>query len=437
MFAVFIRLARWRPSRGEARAIGLALGVKTLVMAAMLLFSYNFLALDAAFDLRAYFADPQTFTHHHYTRGLTPWYLPLAHWDGQHYLLLSDYGYTHGYDHTSGQQFWPLYPMLIRALSTFMPRAAAAVLLTYLFMAGFALFLYRIAVAYRCRRPLLPVLMMMTFPTAFFTAVIYTEPLFLFLLAGFFWHFFHTRRRVYLLYFALLPLARGSAVFVFGALALAGAVDWARALLARRREMQERQDLTKRERRKQRHVREEISAPAAAIPWSAYAHCVIVFTAGACAYLAFFYFATGDALAGLTAQRRYGHDYSIFYLLNPLRIWEVVSGGKLADEWFGWTYARWDYSVMWLMFAGAAFIVYKREWRLLCFYFPLFYSQAGMSPLTSFSRYALSALPFLAIAVAKHARHGWQAALVYALCAAAFAVQLYLAARFSVNDWVG
>ncbi|MGR3913285.1 MAG: hypothetical protein OD918_01970 [Gammaproteobacteria bacterium] len=109
----------------------------------------------------------------------------------------------------------------------------------------------------------------------------------------------------------------------------------------------------------------------------------------------------------------------------------------MAKNWFGWTYTRVDYAAMWLMLGGAVFIVYKREWRMLCFYFPLVYAHATMSPLTSFSRYALSALPFFAVVAAKYARRKWQAALMYALCALAFAAQLWLAARFSVNEWVG
>ncbi|MGR3984205.1 MAG: mannosyltransferase family protein [Gammaproteobacteria bacterium] len=415
------RALRWRPTRGEAHAILFVTAVKSVFALAMLLFAWNYLELARAFGLHAYFPDSYNFAagavitmNRWYTAADTSaWYLPLANWDGQHYLLLSDYGYNYGHDKTGGQQFFPLYPLLIRACSLLMPRPAAALLLNYFFMAGFALFIHRIAVAYRCRWPLLAALVMMAFPTAFFTATIYTEPLFLFLLAGFIWHFCHSGQRAYLLYFALLPLARGSAVFVLGGLAL-----YALLHHARRRGMR------------------IVAPPAAGADWRCYAHCAAAFAAGACAYLAFFYFATGDALAGLTAQRRYGHDYNIFYLFNPLHLWEVLSGGRHSDGWFGQTYPHLDYAALLLMLAGAAFIALKREWGLLCFYFPLLYSHATMSPLTSFSRYALTALPFLALAMAKYTRRHWQAALVLALCAAAFAAQLYLAARFSVNIWV-
>jgi len=217
LLSQWARLRAWLAGE-EARAAGVALLIKTLTGAVMLLFAYNFTALDAAFgDLRAWFHlhNPDAFTHPHYTRGQRPWYLPLAHWDGQPYLLLSDYGYNHGYDNTSGQQFFPLYPLLIRACSLVLPRAVAAVLLNYLLIAGFALFLYRIGVAYRCRWPLLPVVMVMTFPTAFFTSAIYAEALFLFLLAGFFLAFLpHPAAHVSVVFCAVAAVARQRGVCV-------------------------------------------------------------------------------------------------------------------------------------------------------------------------------------------------------------------------------
>jgi len=223
------RALRWRPTRGEAHAILFVTAVKIVFTLAMLLFAWNYLELAQAFGLHAYFPGAPNANHRWYTGAdISSWYLPLANWDAQHYLLLSDYGYNHGYDRTSGQQFYPLYPMLIRACSLVLPRPAAALLLNYFFMAGFALFMYRIGVARRCRRPLLTLLIVMAFPTAFYTSVFYAEPLFLFLLAGFLWHFWHSGRRVYLLYFALLPLTRGSAAFVFGGLALFALLDYAR-----------------------------------------------------------------------------------------------------------------------------------------------------------------------------------------------------------------
>ncbi|MGR3913290.1 MAG: hypothetical protein OD918_01995, partial [Gammaproteobacteria bacterium] len=427
--------ARRRPSRGEARAILFVVTVKSVVALAMILFAWNYAGLADIFG--AYFPDALNTRHRWYTGTDTAsWYLPLMNWDGQHYLLLSEYGYRHGYDRTSGQQFFPLYPLLIRACGLILPRPAAALLLNTAFMAGFALFLYRIGAAYGCRWPALAVLIMLAFPTAFYTSAFYAEPLFLFLLSGFIWHFFCTRRRVYLLYFALLPLTRGNAAFVFGGLLLAGMLDTVRARFAHRLQTQARGHLTKRERRKQRHVRETaltLTSAYAPIHWRAYAHCAAAFAFGAAAYLVFFHFAAGDAFAGLTAQRRYGHDYSVLSLFDLPHVWGNLSGARMKAVWFDSHSSRLNHLVMWLLFAAIALFVRMRAWRLLCFYFPLLYCHMAMGFLTGFSRYALTALPFLALVVAQSARRRAQAALVCALCAAAFIVQLYLAARFSVN----
>ncbi len=109
--------------------MGAALAIKTVVMTAMLFFFYRFSNPDRVHNLwnRWYTGEGD----------LTSWYIPFANWDGQHYLLLADYGYGH-WQHS--QSFYPLFPELIRVLSYVFSPAVSAVLLNYVFSAGFFLF---------------------------------------------------------------------------------------------------------------------------------------------------------------------------------------------------------------------------------------------------------------------------------------------------------
>ena len=104
--------------------------------------------------------------------------------------------------------------------------------------------------------------------------------------------------------------------------------------------------------------------------------------------------------------------------------------------WFSPVFSLSDRAALVLMlFVAVLFFVVRKEWGLLCFYFPIIYGHAAMGTGgRSFFRYALIGAPFLALALAKNARRPW---LLYALSAAAFAVQLRLVYHFSLKRWVG
>ena len=416
------RARRWRLSREETRVVAFAVAVKVTLGLAMLLFSWNYTALAEVFNLNAYFPAAHNAKELHasllwYTKDQSAWYLPLAYWDGQHYLLLSEYGYNHGYDRTSGQQFYPLYPLLIRAVSVVLPTPAAALLLNYFFTAGLALFLFRMALQYGGGRPWVAVLVALAFPTAFYATTVHTEPLFIFLLAGFLWHFCHTGRRVYLLYFGLLPLARGSAAFV-----LPGLILCALLMQARLRGMR---------------FAASAAPPAAGADWRPYAHCLAAFAAGVAVYLTFFYFVTGSPVSGITAQERYGTPHRISNLFNFPHVWKLLSGAYIAELWSKVSYfTKFSQLSIWLMLAAAVLLMRTRQWALLCFYVPLYYGHAFSGLFISFIRFALILSPFLALAAVKLVRTRRHAAVLYALCAISFAVQLYLAASYSLYIWV-
>lgn len=422
----------------EYRIIGLALAVKTVVAAAMLLF----------FFLQPDSAPIHNLWNRWYTgaENLSAWYLPFANWDGQHYLLLSEWGYDCGDCKKIGSQaFYPLYPMLLRALSVVSPPWIAALLLNYLLTAGFCVFLYRIASHLQCPKPHLAVLLLLTFPTAFFTVPIYSEALFLFLQLGFLYHLLVSRSYVVLLYAFLMPLTRGTGIFIAGGLLLYIAVGCAQALYRAQREKWRRKAQQAQEAQSKRgrlHPRRR-PAPAAPPPpppepfdWRYPAYCFAAFFAGGVAYLLFMWAATGDALTGLAGQSRFVAKNSIANLLNL-----SVLLDHLLTEPNGLLTVKnsiYDRSYMALFVTGIIVFVWRREWPLLCFYFPVIYTHTFMNvSLTSYSRYMLVAAPLLALAWLKSRPSPRPPYVGYALCAAFFAVQLYMARRYSLNLWAG
>lgn len=153
--------------------------------------------------LLAYFSgQPQDIQFPYYDTDLIPYYSRLqsvwAHFDGVHYLRLA----ARGYQDTGTQAFFPLYPLLIRALTPLFPSplfAATALSLTALTFA-----LTGLLYLFPPRNSKFIILHSLFFPTSFFFAAAYTESLFLALTVWFF--YFLTSGR-YLLAACLAALA--------------------------------------------------------------------------------------------------------------------------------------------------------------------------------------------------------------------------------------
>ena len=389
--------------------MGAALAIKTVVMTAMLFFFYRFSNPDRVHNLwnRWYTGEGD----------LTSWYIPFANWDGQHYLLLADYGYSHWQDSDS---FYPLFPTLVWLLGYVVSLPVAAVLLNIVFSAGLFLFVYRLGARFGCPRPGLAVLLLAAFPTAFFFSAFYTEPLFLFLQMGAIYHLLATRSKARLAFLALLPLARGTAAFVLFGLLLYLILELKRAL-------DRRLELSRSTKRKRKKTTVE------SFPWRYHLNGYVALIGGFLVYLAVMKFAAGDALAGFAAQEGFVAGNSIGNLLNPVNFLENLLAG--TEGWVAVQNSLLDRIVAVAFLVGALFLVVRREWILLCFYLPMVYAHGAMGDgLMAYSRYMLAAFPFLAIAMVKKARLCWP---TYAASGVFLAAQLFLAYRFSLNFWVG
>lgn len=102
-----------------------------------------------------------------------------GHFDGTHYLKLA----MEGYVDTGTQAFFPVYPLLIHLLhSVGITYFTAARLISFVSLVGSLILLPYLFE----KRSKMIALVLLTFPTSFFFAGIYTESLFLFLTLSFF-----------------------------------------------------------------------------------------------------------------------------------------------------------------------------------------------------------------------------------------------------------
>jgi len=114
---------------------------------------------------------------------LPSWISACANFDGIHYLLIAKQGYSQW-----EQAFFPLYPLLIKALTFVIPNSLVAAL--FISNTSFAIgliFFQKLLKRWGLQTNTL-ILFLLAFPTAFFFGIIYTESLFfmLFILSLYF-----------------------------------------------------------------------------------------------------------------------------------------------------------------------------------------------------------------------------------------------------------
>jgi hypothetical protein len=381
------------------RAVGLFLLWK-LVVVAVILLAYRTIPLDCDMG----------------RCELTP-YRSLSldafmQWDATNYCRLATQGYAAAPPETKA--FYPLLPLLIQGLGLFsLDCAAAGLLLTTIFSLLFVLLLYAL-----CRElhsdeaAWSSTLLCLSFPTAFFMASVYTEPLFLFLLFLFVYLYKLRPSRACYIPALLMPLVKPQAFFVLGFVA----VD---VLLAALRARQPSEGKTGR-----RGLLQEAKIGIGSMVFMA---------AGIALLLLFYQYATGDPLAAFKAQARFAAGNSIGNLVDlPRFLSQYFSASQHVFSAVNSLFDKLMIAAGFLLIVPLALT--RPRWPLIA-YVLLVAPPALMGNGMGYSRYFLLAFPFFAVAVGPWlaARPRFTASAVFVLAG----LQMFLAARFALGLWVG
>ena len=314
-----------------------------------------------------------------------------ATWDSQHYLYLA----THGYRHAEiSMVFFPGWPLLL-SLGGDDPRVALALglVLANLCSAG-ALWLLHRLVAKRHDETIadLTIVLILSFPTAFFLCVPYSESLFLLLTVGALALLAERR-------FALTALVALLAATV-RPLGLCLAVPLGFELLRQR---------------------QWLSLPLCLVPLLGFAvHRAVV---------------AHQALGGAQLA-----DYSALFVAHQSP-WNVVDLPRLASlylqplRWHGVVDSAIDRIVFGLTLVVGAWGLKRRDDRAWTLYaLALCWVAGTATSLVSFTRYALCAFPLFVIAAQLLAQRRWSRAINFAV---ALPLQLLFMLRHIHNYWVG
>ena len=325
--------------------------------------------------------------------------IPFANWDGQHYLILADWGYNAV---KASRAFFPLFPILIRFTNLlFRNFYLSAFVLNLILSYAFFWVFYQYSVHHIGKKSTgLALISFLCFPTAFFMTVFYSETLFLLLLLGFL-YFYEIKQSYWSLVFAvLLPLTRAQAGFIAAALLVFVIIK-----------------LIKKEKMNLKYEIMNLSA----------------FVLGGIFYLLFFYLATGSPFSGIEAQSLYLFDNAFTNIFKPWRFLQNLF--TPSTEWFTYNNAIIDKIFIVAIFLGMVVVIKAKNPLWLIFYLFLTYPPASMGQGGSFTRFSLIVIPLLALATWKVFPK--REKLILALSVCLLFVQLFFILRFAVNDWVG
>jgi len=162
-------------------AVAAAAGTRILLVVVAVLTTYTVGVRERAIWLR----DPAhaEVLHGFLKRVLEPW----AHWDGVWFIRIAADGYG---AHAQSQAFFPLYPLLVRAVAALTGHdyVVAGLVLSLACYAGAMVVLFKLAqTLLGARVALWSVVFISVFPTALFFQAVYSESLFLLLTLLSFW----------------------------------------------------------------------------------------------------------------------------------------------------------------------------------------------------------------------------------------------------------
>ncbi|MEI6092743.1 MAG: hypothetical protein WCQ47_03570 [bacterium] len=324
----------------------------------------------------------------------------LQTWDAGYYRFLAEHGYQQDQDQVSNAMY-PLFPLLVRLVNPvfFGNTVLAGIVLSNLFSIIAVLLLYLLVIKlFSPDIAFKTILLFLSFPTAFYMNLMYTESLFLMLVLGFFYYLYNNKIIPTAVFALLLPLCRPQGILIVVPLVFFILSKYKYKLL----------DVLK--------SKENIL--------------VAVFFLGWTAYFCFMYMTTGLFFSGFDAQ-----DYFVAQnsLLNIFRVdqWFLDNFINVELSLHGFTNSIID-RTFFIFYLVSLYFIYRKTDKTF-FVYALF---LGLIPalsdhFTAYTRYLLPLFPMFIVfsIVLKNKVFNLIVVLL-------FSIQIIFAVRHCLNYWV-
>ncbi|MEM6991794.1 MAG: hypothetical protein AAF721_14905 [Myxococcota bacterium] len=335
-----------------------------------------------------------------FTRGIYPLFRPFFQWDGEHYMSIAVSGYMGG--DPSSQAFYPGLPMLVRA-AAFVVRSpiAAGLLVSTLLTLAFVVVYTRYADTLKPGCGPLAAIVVLCHPMALCLAIVYSEALFLALLAGFLC-FRHSERQWIAWGCAFgLPLSRGQGLMV-----AATFVGFAGLMIIAGRWRGD-------------ELRRGVAQS-------------IAFVVGVAALFGIMALATGDPWALFNAQQYFTFNNSIANIFDVEQTWTFLTRRPVLifDYLNGWL----DKIFVFLALALLGLLYRSGDGLRVCLAAALTVVPILMGEGGSFARFSF--LPFVLVAPEIAARFKDRLGMAWAILVPCATLQILFSLRFAFNLWV-
>lgn len=184
------------------------------IIAVVLVFKIVFLAIGLIAISALPYSKSNYEINFHFPDNETKMIAHLKTWDAQHYLFLAEKGYEKGRE---SNRFFPLYPILIKIFSfVFQSKLLTAHLLSLALTIGSAILLHKLVklLSFTSKTYWLSLFLLLSFPTAFFLHLPYSESLFLFICLCYFYAYEKKNNLLQFLTAFLLPLTRPTGILI-------------------------------------------------------------------------------------------------------------------------------------------------------------------------------------------------------------------------------
>lgn len=329
-------------------------------------------------------------------------------WDAQHYLYLSEKGYR---KNDISITFYPLYPLLISAATLVTGNSLVSGLLisNVLSLVAVIIFYRLVSILFDEKTAFFSTLFLLSFPTAFYLSLIYTEALFLFLTLLFFTFLYKKQYFQASVVSFLIPITRVVGLLIVIPMFVKMLTEATFKTI-------------------------NLKIPTFNRPIFInlkFQYAYLLFPIfGFLTYLLFMHFATGNALSGIKAGESFVGGYSAGNLLNPADIVKNFFISKLSLH-------NYNHSIIDRIF----FVFFIILLPLIYKYLPkpfFFYSLIGLTPFLGsfmgYSRYVFVVFPIF-IVLGLLVQKKWGLLLLPLLILFMF-LQVTFIVLYSLNFWV-
>ncbi len=187
--------------------------VKKVVLTAIFIKLVIFILIVIAFNLLPFSVNTYYANFHYPFNSRITLQTAFSTWDAQHYLFLGRYGYHPGLE---SDRFYPLLPGLIGILTPIFGAFFSGMLFANVIsIIGFVYFyLFVKELTKNEKTAYLSFLLLISFPTAFYFSLIYSEAIFLGIIMPLFYYLYKRRFLLVFVLSVLLPLLRPTGIFI-------------------------------------------------------------------------------------------------------------------------------------------------------------------------------------------------------------------------------